>query len=125
MSYLPQMFPKSLQPLQLSCSDSPSAGVRLGRNVTVQCLQVAATDVQEFWDTHTSFAHLLIKHSTLRIYDAGCPASQERFPPSPLLLHDPAEFSWTFVTTVISTWVGGDHEVPHFITYKDVLGQFW
>lgn len=34
LSYLPQTFPKSLQPLQLSCSDSPSTGVRLGRNVT-------------------------------------------------------------------------------------------
>ena len=62
------MFPKSLQPLQLSCSDGPSTGVRLGRNVTVPCLQVAATDVQEFRDTHTSFAHLLIEHSTLRIW---------------------------------------------------------
>jgi len=58
----------------------------------------------------------LLKHSTLRICDAGCPASQEKFPTPPLLLHDPAEFSWTLVTTVISTWMGGDHEVPHFMT---------
>jgi len=56
---------------------------------------------------HSSFAHLLIEHSTLGICDAGCPASQERFPPSSLLLHDPVEFSWAFVMTVISTWMGG------------------
>jgi len=76
-------------------------------------------------ETHTPPLHICLLNTAHSESDAGCPASQERFPSSPLLLHDPAEFSWMFVMTVISTWMGGNHEVPHFMTYKDVLGQFW